>query len=132
VIHIKSDDKLNSFMQLTEAKPVKITMILYCTMANKPNTLPLRRVNAKACYYSVGRFDGPKYYVDPVGDSNKDVRRRASSRRGVLRKDHILDKVLKAIKYQLRHQGQHLTNTEAKHKAAYLDAIYKSDSGGKL
>jgi hypothetical protein len=132
VTHIRSDDELDGFLRLTEAKPVKILVILHSATANRPNTPSPRGANAETYYFSVGRFDGPEYYVDPVEDSDEEVGRRAGGRRGVPRKDHTFEELLEAIRRRIRRQNQHLTDTEAKHKAAYPDAIHESDPGGKL
>jgi len=132
VTHIRSDDELDGFLRLTEAKPVKILVILHSNTPNRANTPPPRGANKETYYFKVGRFDGPEYYIDVVEDSEEEVGKRAGGKRGVPRKDHKFEELLEDVRRRIRRQKKLLETLEGKHKDAYPEAIHEGDPGGKL
>ena len=130
VTHIRSDDDLDAFLRLTEAKPIKLLIILHKT--NGPNTPPPAGTNASKYYFQKGRFDGPEYYADEVEDSEAEVSKRAGGKKGVPRKDHTFEERLEVIRRRIRRQQDLLVLLEAKHKAAFPAAIHDGDPGGAL
>ena len=100
VTHIRSDDDLDAFLRLTEAKLIKLLIILH--KLNGPNTPPPAGTNVSKYYFLKGRFDGPKYYTDEVEDSEAEVSKRAGGKKGVPRKDHMFEERLEVIRRRIR------------------------------
>ena len=73
-VHLQSDDDVNTFLRLTEAKPVKLLIILHRNDVGR-NT-PLGRDNIEH-YFPPSRFDSPEYYIDPAEDSDEEASKRA-------------------------------------------------------
>ena len=123
VTHIISDDELDGFLRLTEAKPVKILVILH-SGAGRVNTPPPTGANKETYYFKVVRFDGPEYYVDVVEDSDEEVGKRAGGKRGIPRKDCKFEELWEDVRRRVWRQKQLLETLEDKHKAAYPEAIH--------
>ncbi|KAF8437826.1 hypothetical protein BGX38DRAFT_1273856 [Terfezia claveryi] len=100
--HIRSDDELDAFLRLIETQPIKLLIVLHRDPAVRANSPPPAVCNASTYYFNLGRFDGPEYYMDEIEDSEEEVTRRTGA------------------------------DLEAKHKAAFHDAIHESDAGGGL
>ena len=129
--HIRSDEDLDAFLLLTEAKPIKILAILHKLAADGGSTPP--PTGATNYYFPLGRFDGPEYYMDDVEDSEEEVANRAGSgRRGVPRKDNKFQGRLKDIRIRIRCQKALLASIEGKHKAVFPEAVHEGDPGGGL
>ncbi|KAF8424471.1 hypothetical protein BGX38DRAFT_1279386 [Terfezia claveryi] len=80
--HIRSDDELDAFLRLTEARPIKLLIVLYRDPAVRANSPPPAVYNASTYYFNLDRFDGPEYYMDEIEDSEEEVARRIGGRRG--------------------------------------------------
>ena len=131
VTHIRFDNKLDDFLRLTEAKPVKIQVVLHNT-TERANSRPLAGENEDTYYFKVVRFDRPEYYVAVVEDSNEEVGKRAGGKRGVPWQDHKFEELLECVRRRIRGQKKLLKTLEGKHKAAYPEAIHDGDPGGQL
>ncbi|KAF8426777.1 hypothetical protein BGX38DRAFT_1301530 [Terfezia claveryi] len=81
--HIRSDDELDAFLRLTEARPIKLLIVLHRDPAVRANSPPPAVCNVSMYYFNLGRFDGPEYYMDEIEDSEEEVARRTGGRRGV-------------------------------------------------
>ncbi|KAF8426000.1 hypothetical protein EV426DRAFT_710467 [Tirmania nivea] len=132
VTHIRSDDELDAFLRLSDAKPIKLLVILHRDPAIRANTPPPQGSNINTYYFNLGRFDGPEYYVDELENSDEEVAKQAGSRKGVPRKDHKFEQTLEDFRRRIRHQQRLLASMKEKHKAAFPEAIHESDAGGKL
>ncbi|RPB19392.1 hypothetical protein L211DRAFT_853208 [Terfezia boudieri ATCC MYA-4762] len=130
--HIRSDDKLDAFLHLTEARPIKLLIVLYRDPAVRANSPSPAGCNTNTYYFNLGRFDGPEYYIDEIEDSEEEVTRKTRVRRGVPRKDHKFEESLEAYRRRIRRQEQVLADLEGKHKAVFPNAIYESNAGGGL
>ena len=78
----RSDEDLDAFLRLTEAKPIKFLIMLHQLAADGVNTPPPAGSNANTYYVNLGKFDGPEYYVDDVEDSEKEIANRAGGEEG--------------------------------------------------
>lgn len=132
VTHIRSDEDLNAFLQLTEAKPIKLLVTLHKRQADGENTPPPEESNVGTYYFDLRRFDGREYYMDELEDSEEEVGKRAGGKRGFPRKDEKFEEGLSEIRRRIRRQQRLLRDYEAKHKAAYPQAIHDRDPGGDL
>ena len=130
VTHIRSDEDLDAFLRLTEAKPIKFLVILH--KVGGANTPPPQGRNAGTYYFDVARFDEPEYYNEEVEDSEEEVRQRAGGKRGVPRVDYKFEEKLEDIRRRIRRQERLLATLEEKHKAAFPAAIHGADPGGEL
>ncbi|RPB18289.1 hypothetical protein L211DRAFT_854255 [Terfezia boudieri ATCC MYA-4762] len=74
--HIRSDDELDAFLRLTEARPIKLLIVLHRDPAVRANSPPPAGCNTNTYYFNLGRFDGPEYYMDEIEDSEEEVTRR--------------------------------------------------------
>ena len=101
VTHIRSHDELDGILRLTEAKAVKILVVLH-SAARGAISPPPAGANKNNYYFKVGRFDGPDYYVDVVEDSDEEVGKRAGGRRGVHRKAHKFEELLEGVRHLIR------------------------------
>ena len=87
--HIRSDEDLDAFLHLTEAKPIKLLIVLQKLTTDGVNTPPPAGSNANTYFFNLGRFDGPEYYVYDIEDSEEEIANRAvGGKKGVPRKDH--------------------------------------------
>ncbi|RPB22309.1 hypothetical protein L211DRAFT_850629 [Terfezia boudieri ATCC MYA-4762] len=130
--HIQSDDELDAFLRLTEARLIKLLIVLHRDPAVRANSPPPAGCNANTYYFNLGRFDGPEYYMDEIEDSEEEVTKRTGGRRGVPRKDHKFEESLEACRRRIRRQERVLAVLEGKYKAAFPNAIHESDAGGGL
>ena len=117
--YIRSDKDLDVFLQLTDAQPIKLLIILHMLVQDGPNTPPLSGTNANTFYFPLSHFDGPEYYVDSLGDSDAKVRVRVGGKRGVLLEDHKFEERLEDLWHRIRRQENLLTKLERKHKALF-------------
>ena len=69
MMYIRSDYRLDGFSRLTEAKLVKILVILH-SGAGRVNNPSSTEVNKETYCFKVGRFNGPEYYLNVVEDSD--------------------------------------------------------------
>lgn len=129
---IRSDDELDAFLRLTQAKPIKFLIILHKKPEDGNNTPPPQGMNADTYYFKTGRFDGPEYYDDPLEDSGDEITKRVGGKRGVPRKDHKFEERLNDIRRRIQRQQDLLASLEMKHKAAFPTAIHDADQGGDL
>lgn len=127
---IQSDEGLDAFLRLTEAKPIKLLIILHRQPGGGANT-PVAGAPPNY-YFAPGRFDGPEYYIDEMEDSEEEISKRAGGKKGVPRKDHKFEERLEDIRRRIRRQQGVLASLEAKHKAAFPGAIHDADQGGDL
>ena len=133
VARIQSDEDLDAFLRLTEAKPIKLLAILHKVPADGANTPPPADVNLNNHYFKLTRFDAPEYYQDPLEDSEVEVSKRAGGgRRLVPRKDHTFEDRLSDIRRRIQRQQDMLRSLEQKHKLLFAKAIHDSDPGGDL
>ena len=117
--HIRSDEDLDAFLCLTEAKPIKILSIIHKLAADAGS--PPTPTGATNYYVPLGRFDGSECYMDDVEDSEEEVANRAGSgRRGVPRKDNKFKERLEDIRCRIRRQKALLASIEGNHKAVFL------------
>jgi len=130
--HIRSDDEMDAFLRLTEAKPIKMLVILHRKRGTRANTAPPAGCNLQKYYFDLKRFDSPEYYLDQVEDSDEEVGRRAGGKKEVPRKDHKFEETLEDIRRHIRRQEELLATLEEKHKATFLVAIHGGDPGGSL
>ena len=128
---IRSDDELDAFLRMTQAKPIKLLIILHKKPEDGNNTPPPQGMNA-TYYFKPGRFDGPEYYDDPLEDSGEEITKRVGGKRGVPRKDHKFEDRLNDIRRRIQRQQDLLASLELKHKAAFPGAIHDTDPGGDL
>ena len=129
--HIRSDEDLDAFLCLTEARPIEILAILHKLAVDGGSTPP--PPGTTNYYFPLGRFDGPEYYMDDVEDSEEEVANRAgSARRGVPRKNNKFEERLKDIRRRIRHHKALLTTIEGKHKAVVPQVVHEGDLGGGL
>ncbi|KAF8430915.1 hypothetical protein BGX38DRAFT_1146768 [Terfezia claveryi] len=103
-MHIRSDDELEAFLHLTEARPIKLLIVLHRDLAVRANSPPPAVCNASTYYFNLGRFDGPEYYMDEIEDSEEEVARRTGGRRGVPRRDHKFEESLEDCRRRIRRQ----------------------------
>ena len=132
VTHLRSDEDLNAFLQLTQVKPIKLLVILHKKQVDGANTPPPENTNKKTYYFDHRRFDGREYYVDEVEDSEEEIRKRAGGKRGYPRKDGKFEEGLSDLRRRIRRQQRLKEDFEKKHKAAFPEAIHDSDPGGDL
>ena len=127
----RSDEDLDAFLRLAEAKPIKMLAILHKLAADEGSTPP--PTGAINYYFPLGRFDGSEYYMDDVEDSEEEVANRAGSgRRGVPQKDNKFEERLEDIRRGIRRQKALLTSIDGKHKAIFPEAVHEGDPGGGL
>jgi len=130
--HIRSYDELDTFLRLTEAKPIKKLVILHRKRGTRANSALPAGGNLQKYYFDLKHFDGPEYYVDEVEDSDEELGKRAGGKKGVPRKDHKFEETLEDIRRRIRRQEELLATMEEMYKAAFPAAIHGSDPGGNL
>ena len=108
VAHLRSDDDVDTFLRLTEAKPIKLLIILHRKIALRNTPPPPGEVN-DGYYFNPTRFDGPEYHLKKLDDSDEETSQKP---RVGMRVWPTKDKTFKAriayVRRQIRHQEQHL------------------------
>ena len=133
VTHIRSDEDLDAFLRLTEAKPITLLIVLHKLAADGVNTLRPAGSNANTYNFNLGRFHRPEYYVDDIEDSEAEIANRAGGgNKGVPCKDHKFEDRLEDVRRRIRRQQRLLASLEQKHKVIFPAAIHDTDPSGEL
>jgi len=69
--HRRSDDELDAFLCLTEAKPIRMLVFLHRKSGTRANSALPAECHLLKYYFNLKQFEGPVYYVDEVEDSNE-------------------------------------------------------------